>query len=343
MNGCLTDNLSWTSCIVWMGAVARLQDNVTNAMLPTRTIGARIASTSPRTVADAYSRDTSLCLSIGSRSSLASIGLVIDLGHHSTQCEFTYEIRECVIVDTTGIHNVNVRLCLCGTPLRTLTIPPCQVVSVVFQETRTLFTFTVLDQFHSLTLQSKIAAYDFCVALEHLTDNSGCLTLQFLLSMRIWRHLKITKRAGCGLNPAGVEATAHGECAVECPCVHIQRRTSQRTGRPAQGNTTDPFVSPDNRRKLRLRNKDGKSRETSLGRWVGSLGPSRPYLNHIKQYGYQQAPVRPNLCDSELRAVDHANKRRSDGYVATGVGGVVCARHGLVRPNGMGDLQKGER
>lgn len=51
----------------------------------------------------------------------------------------------------------------------------------------------------------------------------------------------------------------------------------------------------------------------------------------------------PNLCDSELRAVDHANKRRSDGYVATGVGAVVCARHGLVRPNGMGDLQKGER
>ncbi|KAF9493977.1 hypothetical protein BDN71DRAFT_1394009, partial [Pleurotus eryngii] len=49
------------------------------------------------------------------RSSLASIGLVIDLGHHGTQCEFTYEIRECVIVDTTGIHNVNVRLCSCGT------------------------------------------------------------------------------------------------------------------------------------------------------------------------------------------------------------------------------------
>lgn len=39
--------------------------------------------------------------------------------------------------------------------------------------------------------------------------------------MRIWRHLMMTKRAGCGLNPAGVDDTQHGECAVECPvCPH---------------------------------------------------------------------------------------------------------------------------
>jgi hypothetical protein len=51
----------------------------------------------------------------------------------------------------------------------------------------------------------------------------------------------------------------------------------------------------------------------------------------------------PNLCDSDLHAVDHANKKRSANYNATGVGGVVCARHTLVRKNGLGDLQKGER
>jgi hypothetical protein len=51
----------------------------------------------------------------------------------------------------------------------------------------------------------------------------------------------------------------------------------------------------------------------------------------------------PNLCESELHAVDHANTRFSQGYAATGVGGIVCARHGLVRKNGMGNLQKGER
>lgn len=35
------------------------------------------------------------------------------------------------------------------------------------------FTFDVLDTFHTLTLQSKIAAYDFYWALERKTDGSG--------------------------------------------------------------------------------------------------------------------------------------------------------------------------
>src|ERR1700753_544765 len=31
------------------------------------------------------------------------------------------------------------------------------------------------------------------------------------------------------------------------------------------------------------------------------------------------------------------------GYTVTGVGGVDCARHGFKRPNGVVDLQRGER
>lgn len=41
--------------------------------------------------------------------------------------------------------------------------------------------------------------------------------------------------------------------------------------------------------------------------------------------------------------MDHAHTRHSKGYNSTGAGGVVCARHGLVRKNGLGDLQKGEK
>ena len=35
--------------------------------------------------------------------------------------------------------------------------------------------------------------------------------------------------------------------------------------------------------------------------------------------------------------------KNSGNYKATGIGGVLCARHCLVRRNGLGDLQKGER
>ncbi|KAJ7677408.1 hypothetical protein B0H14DRAFT_3536656 [Mycena olivaceomarginata] len=44
-----------------------------------------------------------------------------------------------------------------------------------------------------------------------------------------------------------------------------------------------------------------------------------------------------------LAALDHANTKFSRGYAATGVGMGVCARHEFVLPNGVGDLQKGER
>lgn len=35
--------------------------------------------------------------------------------------------------------------------------------------------------------------------------------------VREWRNLKMLKRAGRGHDPAGVQATKEGECAVICP------------------------------------------------------------------------------------------------------------------------------
>jgi len=42
-------------------------------------------------------------------------------------------------------------------------------------------------------------------------------------------------------------------------------------------------------------------------------------------------------------ALGKANTKKSKGLRATGIGSVSCARHEMYRPNGMGDLQKGER
>ncbi|KAF9500295.1 hypothetical protein BDN71DRAFT_1382482, partial [Pleurotus eryngii] len=42
-------------------------------------------------------------------------------------------------------------------------------------------------------------------------------------------------------------------------------------------------------------------------------------------------------------AIDQANTKCSSGYASTGVDGVVCSQHGLVRQNGFDDLQKGEQ
>jgi hypothetical protein len=41
--------------------------------------------------------------------------------------------------------------------------------------------------------------------------------------------------------------------------------------------------------------------------------------------------------------MDYANTKNSKGLRVTGVGASICARHGFIRPLGIGDLQKGER
>ena len=52
--------------------------------------------------------------------------------------------------------------------------------------------------------------------------------------------------------------------------------------------------------------------------------------------------LKSNHCQSELHAIDHANLRGGDKYSTSGVGTCQC-RHMMVRPNGVGNLQKGER
>lgn len=48
-------------------------------------------------------------------------------------------------------------------------------------------------------------------------------------------------------------------------------------------------------------------------------------------------------CDAKHRAFDQSDTKFNKGFSVTGVGGIVCLRHGVLRPKAVGDLQKGER
>ena len=44
---------------------------------------------------------------------------------------------------------------------------------------------------------------------------------EFMRVCRLWRHLKLLKRAGIGLSVGGVDSAHPGSCALECPaCPH---------------------------------------------------------------------------------------------------------------------------
>jgi hypothetical protein len=66
------------------------------------------------------------------------------------------------------------------------------------------------------------------------------------------------------------------------------------------------------------------------------------YVNFAIPADKSERPIQPNLCNSKFHAVHNANML-SHGHLANGAGAVKCARHTFVLPNGVGDLQRGER
>ncbi|ESK82358.1 hypothetical protein Moror_12214 [Moniliophthora roreri MCA 2997] len=146
--------------------------------------------------------------------SLASLGLVVQLGHHSNMpcpAPNTHIPSNFTVLHTNGFHQL---LSYEWYPATTK-IP------------QTCFTFRLLEHFHTMTLVGKINAYNYYCGLQNLTDNSGNLIFKdryesFRRVTREWRHLKMLKRAGRGNNGMrSVNQTHPSELAIVCPaCPH---------------------------------------------------------------------------------------------------------------------------
>ncbi|KAG1778659.1 hypothetical protein EV702DRAFT_1219217 [Suillus placidus] len=163
---------------------------------------------------------------------------------------------------------------------------------------RTAATFTVLECFHELTLQGKLNVFDFYNALLRISDGSGVTDFMNHYNdlsriMHQWRHVMALKRAGCGNDPAGIEATGAGSLVVECAAC------------PHPGHNL-----PD-----------------------GWETTTHNAMEHNKG----------STCQVEHDAIVCANVRNKKGYITSGLGAVMCARHILVWCNGIADLQKGEK
>lgn len=176
------------------------------------------------------------------RSNLASIGLRVQLGHHGNKCPAPVPaFSQFVVADVTGLHPINADYCGCDGYV----IPHQQLLRAGWypasiSRPRTAFTLEYLDTFHKLTLQGKLAVYDFFLAISRKTDHTGLIktpvcasslsdcypvlprTLQVRwhatsLVIRQWRYLQMCKRSGRGHDPVGVSGTPRGANAIECP------------------------------------------------------------------------------------------------------------------------------
>ncbi|KAJ7848834.1 hypothetical protein B0H14DRAFT_2356572 [Mycena olivaceomarginata] len=286
------------------------------------------------------------------KKSLKDLGLRIQLGHHPPRERCTNRQaghQDFVVLHDNGIHRVNVDFCACDEGTREehyIQLLRAGWYPATDDKPQTAATFLVLDKFHLQTLQAKTTAYDFYAVLERLTNNVGVKPPDryqvFLRMARQYRHLLMLKRAGRGHDTAGVFGTGAGELAVQCPVCpdpKVNLPDGWENAAPEDQFLYIFFLALDACFRLKRRMISNEYKDPGLGTGWAYVMENPPYRHYLRTVTDQKEM---STC-SGLAALDYANTKFSRGYSTTGVGMGVCARHEFVQPNGVGDLQRGER
>ncbi|KAG2103729.1 uncharacterized protein F5147DRAFT_746669 [Suillus discolor] len=289
-----------------------------------------------------------------------ALGLRIQLGHITgRQCVNPHRAfnDDFVIIDIFSIHEVSLDFCGCAIAKSCMQqLLRMSLFPSTTSDPKTAATFhssfgachRVLEQYHLLSFESKISAYEFYHGLRRMSDNTGLLLIKdryesFMWMIRKWRHLKMLKRSGRGHDPKGVEATAQGECAVLCPaCPHpgknlpdnwkyAPRRISWLYGL---------FLAIDANFRLKCKAVLNDSVDPSLSSGWAYFVEDEAYKGFLDSNS--DNTQEKSTCSSH-NAVNMADTKSNCGLAATGLGTVNCARHNMKRPNAVGDLQKGKR
>ncbi|KAG1724932.1 uncharacterized protein EDB91DRAFT_1331171 [Suillus paluster] len=284
------------------------------------------------------------------QTSLKTLGLHIQLGHTTGQKCLNPQHAfndDFVVVDTRSIHEVALDFCNCATAeshmqqlLRISWFPSTT------SDPKTAATFSVLEQYHLLSFESKISTYEFYHALRQMSDNTGLLPVKdqyesFLRMIREWCHLKMLKCSGRGHEASGIDGTAEGECAILCPaCPHPGKNLPVDWKDAPRQWLYGLFLAIDVNLRLKRKAVSNDNVDPSLSRGWGYFVEEDAYKGFL--HDSADSIQEKSTCSSHA-AVNMADTKSNCGLAVTGLGTIDCARHNMKRPNAVGDLQKGER
>ncbi|KAF7327523.1 hypothetical protein MKEN_00331200 [Mycena kentingensis (nom. inval.)] len=127
--------------------------------------------------------------------------------------------------------------------------------------------------------------------------------------------------------------------APACPRPDVNLPPDWKDAAPADQCLYVLFIALDACFRLKRRLVGSDLRDPGLGTGWAYFVEWEPYRQYLLTVTDQKEI---STCTG-LAALDHANTKFARGYSATGVGAGICARHEFVLPNGVGDLQRGER
>ncbi|KAJ7079869.1 hypothetical protein C8R43DRAFT_910055, partial [Mycena crocata] len=288
--------------------------------------------------------------------SLADIGLVYQLSHGGFPCRFPDPtVYRLTVIEAPYIHRLKVHYCKCNKSdnadnleqlLRNRWYP------ATVTDPGMCAMFRSLESYRLYNVARNMNVRDYITALEEMTDltaNMGISWLpdrykQYQRMARQWAFLMRLQEAGRAHDPAGADATVLGECSVNCwACPHDGRNLLPGWLLTLISNYQQVFVDalacPGCKFQIENRKRTNKINDPSLGPGWGYWVEPQGYKQHLKGY-VNEKDIRTCIAFAALLQTD---TRMTMGPHVSGVGGVVCARHECVHPNGLGDLQKGER
>ncbi|KAJ7026606.1 hypothetical protein C8F04DRAFT_966262 [Mycena alexandri] len=289
------------------------------------------------------------------RRTLFELGLVMQLGHPpGFSCPTAKPAdKDFVVIDLTGVHYVRLNFCECDSRIaHRQQLMRVRLWPATVKNPQTCATFAVVRMFQIMNCLGKVSAHDFVRTLELLTNNDGLSPppnrrRSFRLIVRQYRMTQMMKRCGRGHAVSGVLGTAQGELALQCrACPQPGRNLPDGWDRINWSEMQEDlrykyflFLAQDCNFRLINRAVSTAANDPIIGDGVGY------FVNHAKYTAF----LRDHVSEEEIsscsgfQAMFLANKKRVKGLRTTGVGGVTCARHNMWRPNGIGDLQLGER
>ncbi|KAG2365204.1 hypothetical protein BDR07DRAFT_1449868 [Suillus spraguei] len=273
------------------------------------------------------------------RISLKTMGLRVQLGHTiGERCILPKKAfnDEFVLIDTNGVHEIGLDFCGCTTSqTHTKQLLRAGWYPSTSTDPRSAATFRVLHHYHVLSFESKTSAYEFYHSLDHYES--------FMRMIRQWRHLVMLKRSGRGHDPSGVAGTSEGQCAVLCPaCPQPGKNLPDdwQDAPKAKGWLYGLFLAIDANFCLKRRAVSSDETDPSLSQGWAYFVEEKSYKSYILD---RIGDIQEKSTCSNHNAMNMAETKLSQGLAAMGVGTVDCARHNMKRPNGVGDLQKGEK
>ncbi|KAF7342705.1 CxC2 domain-containing protein [Mycena sanguinolenta] len=285
---------------------------------------------------------------------LLELGLVYQLGHGGMPCPYPDpRLLTMTVMDLPLIHRVKYRYCKCSKSDTANNVQQClrnKWYPATVTDPGTCATFTTLETFRLQNVVGNINVHDFVTAMERQTNATVSTGMdwvphrykEFMRMSRQWAFLKRAKRSGRAHDPVGVAGTKARQCAVCCwACPHDKRNLP-----PNWRNVEKKYrflymllVALDANFKLKNRMRANEHPDPPLGPGWGYFVEPEKYRKHLKTYTSEQDV---STCIA-FAALLQKDSRGTAGLRTSGVGGCVCARHECVLPNGIGDLQKGER